>query len=155
MATLVVRHPDGSESEHELSGELKIGRQEGTNDLVLAEGGVSRRHARFFEEGGKVLVEDVGSANGTLVDGQRITGMTPITAKSQVLLGDYEVRLKADNPRSTRSMPATRRPAPGAAGGPSALAKRPRPAPAADASEEAGPPVLLLAPVVPAASGGA
>jgi len=154
MATLVVRHPDGSESEHELSGELKIGRQEGTNDLVLAEGGVSRRHARFFEEGGKVLVEDVGSANGTLVDGQRITGMTPITAKSLVLLGDYEVRLKAsgrstaaapapaDNPRATRSMPATKRPAPGAAGGPSALAKRARPAPSADASEEAGPPVL-------------
>lgn len=155
MATLVVRHPDGSESEHELSGELKIGRQEGTNDLVLAEGGVSRRHARFFEEGGKVMVEDVGSANGTFVDGQRITGMTPLTPKSQVLLGDYEMRLKAssarpaaapppsDNPRATRSMPAARRPAPGAAaaGGPSALAKRPRPA-AGAAPAEGGPPVL-------------
>jgi pSer/pThr/pTyr-binding forkhead associated (FHA) protein len=166
MATLVIRHPDGSESEHELSGELKIGRQEGTNDLVLAEGGVSRRHARFFEEGGKVLVEDVGSANGTFVDGTRITGMTPLTPKSQVVLGDYEMRLKASgrpatasgarkaakpvddesevlgegNPRATRAMPAAKRPAPGA-GGPSALAKRPRPAPAA-ADEGGGPPVL-------------
>ncbi|HEX8824070.1 MAG TPA: FHA domain-containing protein [Archangium sp.] len=164
MSTLVLRHPDGSESEHELSGELKIGRQEGTNDLVLTEGGVSRRHARFFEEGGKVMVEDVGSANGTFVDGQRITGMTPLTAKSQVLLGDYELRLKAssarpapaasgarkavkppseeeapaDGPRSTRAMPAVKRPAPGAAGGPSALAKRPRPGPAAPAAEEGG-----------------
>ena len=26
MPTLVVRHPDGSETEHELAGELKIGR---------------------------------------------------------------------------------------------------------------------------------
>ena len=73
MPTLVVRHPDGSESEHELSGELKIGRQEG-NDLVLAEGGVSRQHARVFVEGGKVMVEDAGSANGTFVDGERIAG---------------------------------------------------------------------------------
>ncbi|HEX8538684.1 MAG TPA: FHA domain-containing protein, partial [Cystobacter sp.] len=102
MPTLVVRHPDGSESEHELSGELKIGRQEGQNDLVLAEGGVSRRHSRFYLEGGKVMVEDVGSANGTFVDGQRITGMTVLTPKSQVLLGDYELRLKAPaGPRAT------------------------------------------------------
>ncbi len=157
MPTLVIRHPDGSESEHELSGELKIGRQEGQNDLVLAEGGVSRRHSRFFVDGGKVMVEDVGSANGTFVDGQRITGMTVLTPKSTVLLGDYELRLKAPaGPRSTgvrkqvkpsdegadplaegggaplprsatRAMPAVKRPAPGAAGGPSALAKRPRP----------------------------
>jgi pSer/pThr/pTyr-binding forkhead associated (FHA) protein len=155
MPTLVVRHPDGSESEHELSGELKIGRQEGQNDLVLAEGGVSRRHSRFVVEGGKVMVEDVGSANGTFVDGQRVTGMTVLTPKSQVLLGDYELRLKAAaGPRSTgvrkqakppdegagpaegggapmprsatRAMPAIKRPAPGT-GGPSALAKRPRP----------------------------
>ncbi|MCY1077188.1 FHA domain-containing protein [Archangium lansingense] len=155
MPTLVVRHPDGSETEHELSGELKIGRQEGQNDLVLAEGGVSRRHSRFVVEGGKVMVEDVGSANGTFVDGQRITGMTVLTPKSQVVLGDYELRLKAaagpratgvrkqvkpsdegpdplaagdaPMPRSaTRAMPAVKRPAPGA-GGSSALAKRPRP----------------------------
>ncbi|HYO71731.1 MAG TPA: FHA domain-containing protein [Archangium sp.] len=152
MPTLVVRHPDGSESEHELSGELKIGRQEGQNDLVLAEGGVSRRHSRVVVEGGKVMVEDVGSANGTFVDGQRITGMTVLTPKSRVLLGEYELRLKAaagarstgvrkpakpsdeaaeaggvPMPRSaTQAMPAVKRPAPGA-GGPSALAKRPRP----------------------------
>jgi pSer/pThr/pTyr-binding forkhead associated (FHA) protein len=163
MPTLVVRHPDGSESEHELSGELKIGRQEGQNDLVLAEGGVSRRHSRFVVEGGKVMVEDVGSANGTFVDGQRITGMTVITSKSQVLLGDYELRLKAaagprttgvrkaepaegggvPMPRSaTRAMPAVKRSAPGA-GGPSALAKRPRPgspgaAAAAEGAEQGG-----------------
>ncbi|HZI03541.1 MAG TPA: FHA domain-containing protein, partial [Archangium sp.] len=164
MPTLVVRHPDGSESEHELSGELKIGRQEGQNDLVLAEGGVSRRHSRFYVEGGKVMVEDVGSANGTFVDGQRITGMTVLTPKSTVLLGDYELRLKASAapratgvrkaeppaaadaplPRSaTRAMPAVKRPAPGA-GGPSALAKRPRPGSPGGALAEEGSGGLVL-----------
>ncbi|WP_375765823.1 FHA domain-containing protein [Archangium gephyra] len=173
MPTLVVRHPDGSETEHELSGELKIGRQEGQNDLVLAEGGgVSRRHSRFYVEGGKVMVEDVGSANGTFVDGQRITGMTVLTPKSTVLLGDYELRLKAPAaPRSTgvrkqvkpsdegaepaaagdaplprsatRAMPAVKRPAPGA-GGPSALAKRPRPGAPGGAPAGAGSGGLVL-----------
>ncbi|OJH35033.1 FHA domain-containing protein [Cystobacter ferrugineus] len=144
MPTLVIRHPDGSESEHELSGELKVGRQEGTNDLVLAEGGVSRRHARFFEEDGAVMVEDVGSANGTFVDGQRITGPTALTSRSEVVLGDYALKLKASarpagarrstkpaeeggvalggsKPESTRAMPAAKRP-------PAALARRPAPA---------------------------
>ncbi|MFL5355873.1 FHA domain-containing protein [Archangium sp.] len=165
MPTLVIRHPDGRESEHELSGELKIGRQEGQNDLVLAEGGVSRRHSRFFEEGGKVMVEDVGSANGTYVDGQRITGMTVLTPKSQVQLGDYQLRLKAagvrptgvrkaakpageepellggDKPASrnaTQAIPALKRPAPGGAGGPSALARRPKPAAGAAEGEGGG-----------------
>ncbi|MBN1210428.1 MAG: FHA domain-containing protein [Myxococcaceae bacterium] len=94
MPTLVVRHPDGSETEHELSGELTIGRLEG-NDLILTEGGVSRQHARLFVEGSKVMLEDLNSANGTYVDGERISGVTPLTAQSQVVLGDYELKLKA------------------------------------------------------------
>lgn len=164
MPTLVVRHPDGSESEHELSGELKVGRQEGQNDLVLAEGGVSRRHSRFFEEGGKVMVEDVGSANGTYVDGQRITGMTPLTPRSEVQLGDYTLRLKAaagarptgvrkaakpagedpealggdKPPARTQAIPAVKRSAAGGAGGPSALARRPKPAAGAAEGEGGG-----------------
>ncbi|QRK07548.1 FHA domain-containing protein [Archangium violaceum] len=168
MPILVVRHPDGSESEHEFSGELKVGRQEGTNDLILAEGGVSRRHSRFYEEGGKVMVEDVGSANGTFVDGERITGMVVLTPRSQVQLGEYGLRLKApaarsatgqrraakpaggvpeqlgsQSPRATRAMPAVKRPAPGA-GGPSSLARRPRPAPTASAGGEEGEQGLVL-----------
>jgi hypothetical protein len=103
MPTLVVRHPDGSERAHALSSELKVGRQEGTNDLVLAESSVSRRHCRFFVEDGKVLVEDMGSVNGTFVDGQRITDATALTPKSQVLLGDYALRIEAPAPRTATS----------------------------------------------------
>jgi pSer/pThr/pTyr-binding forkhead associated (FHA) protein/tetratricopeptide (TPR) repeat protein len=157
MATLIVLHPDGTESEHELAGELKIGRQEG-NELVLTEGGVSRKHARFFVSGGKVLVEDFGSANGTYVDGERIEGPTPLTPQSQVVLGDYQLKIKSGgrgsnsarkparpagaamgsdegSARSTRAMPSVKpaRP-PGAP-----LAKRERPAPGAAPGPEAGP----------------
>ncbi|MDY7230867.1 FHA domain-containing protein [Hyalangium rubrum] len=162
MPTLVVRHPDGNESEHDLSGELKIGRQEG-NDLVLTAGGVSRKHARFYVEGGKVLVEDLGSANGTYVDGERVTEATVVTPQAQVVLGDYELKLKAGAraasgprkaatrsvppsgapelgseegaPRSTKALPTVRPARPPG----SALAKKERPAPGGAPAPNLGP----------------
>jgi len=100
LATLIIKNPDGSEQEQELSASLSIGRSEG-NDLILSEGGVSRKHARFFVEGSAVMVEDVGSANGTWVDGEKIDGPTAVTPKSQVVIGDYEVALKTGASRSS------------------------------------------------------
>jgi pSer/pThr/pTyr-binding forkhead associated (FHA) protein len=151
VPTLVIKSPDGSQQEQDVEQSLTIGRAEG-NDLILAEGGVSRKHARFFVDGSDLLVEDVGSANGTWVDGEKIAGPTKLTTKSQVMVGDYEIQLKLGSkplpkaakgaarpsreptsatgkavkpaaPRATRVMPATR-PAPGAG---AALAKRPAP----------------------------
>lgn len=111
MATLIIKNPDGSEQEQELVGSLSIGRSEG-NDLILSEGGVSRKHARFFLEGSAVMVEDVGSANGTWVDGEKIEGPTAVTPKSQVVIGDYEVAVKtgASKPAAPKPKGAGPRP---------------------------------------------
>ncbi len=92
MARLVVQHPDGRTEEHELSSELSIGRAEG-NDLILTEGGVSRRHARLSVRGDEVLVEDAASANGTFVDGQKIDAPTPLAPGSELVIGSYSLRL--------------------------------------------------------------
>ncbi|WP_338866826.1 FHA domain-containing protein [Myxococcus stipitatus] len=106
MSTLVVRQPDGTENEYEVAGELKLGRQQGC-DILLTEGGVSRTHARVFSEAGTVFIEDLGSANGTFVDGERIAEPTALTPQSEVVLGDYTLVLKAAPVRSSGS----RRPA--------------------------------------------
>ena len=53
-------------------GELTIGRNPG-NDILIDNVGVSRRHAVIKMSGGRVTVEDLGSANGTFVGGQKIT----------------------------------------------------------------------------------
>ncbi|MBS1150923.1 MAG: hypothetical protein H6Q89_2621, partial [Myxococcaceae bacterium] len=95
LAAIVIRFPDGTEQEHELAGQLTVGRADG-NDLVLAEGGVSRKHARFFVEGSEVLVEDTGSANGTFVDGEKIGGPTRLGPRAQVAIGDYEIKVKGN-----------------------------------------------------------
>jgi len=44
------------------------------NDVVVDDRWVSRHHARVRREGDQYLVEDLGSKNGTLVNGRRITG---------------------------------------------------------------------------------
>ena len=52
-------------------GELTIGRTPG-NDIVIDNVGVSRRHAVMRVQDGKAFLEDLGSANGTFVRGQKV-----------------------------------------------------------------------------------
>ncbi len=94
MATLTFFPPDGQESKFELVGELSVGREDG-NDVVLPEGGLSRKHARFFEDAGQILVEDLGSSNGTFVDGERIAAPTPISDAQEILVANIKVVLTA------------------------------------------------------------
>lgn len=57
---------------HKIEGpETVIGRAMNTN-LRLNDDGISRRHCRVLQIGGKVIIEDLGSANGTLVNGELI-----------------------------------------------------------------------------------
>ena len=109
MPTLVIKNPDGSQQEQDVAEQLTIGRAEG-NDLILSEGGVSRKHARFFVEGDACMVEDAGSANGTFVDGEKIEGPTKLSTKSQVVIGDYEIQLKLGSKPLPRASKATARP---------------------------------------------
>jgi len=94
MPTVVVRSPDGKEREVTLAGDMSIGRAEGC-DLVLAEGGVSRQHAKMTVKGESVVIEDTGSANGTYIEGQRIGAPTIVPPGKVVQVGDYELRVKA------------------------------------------------------------
>lgn len=55
-----------------LDGPLTIGRS-AENAIVLAGEGVSRRHAAIADEGGVAILRDLGSANGTFLNGGRVT----------------------------------------------------------------------------------
>jgi len=70
--------------------EVHIGRLDAAHgifpDLDLTpdgglDGGVSRRHCKIHRRGSTYLVEDVGSANGTFLDGQRLTPYLPHVLK--------------------------------------------------------------------------
>ncbi len=69
---LVVKQPGEPERRVVLgAGVTHIGRAE-DNDLVLPDIGVSRRHARIVVEDERVLIEDMGSGNGTFARGDRV-----------------------------------------------------------------------------------
>jgi EmrB/QacA subfamily drug resistance transporter len=73
-----------------LGEDTVLGRDE-TADIVLADpsGELSRRHARIGLSGGTVVVEDLGSTNGTLLNGERISGSQPLRAGDQLEIGKY------------------------------------------------------------------
>jgi len=68
-----------------------------TDDLAM-EKGVSREHAAIFSRGSVIMVEDLGSTNGTLLNGNRLDPYMPeaIQHADQLQLGQLliEVRLR-------------------------------------------------------------
>jgi hypothetical protein len=89
------------------NGEVLVGRAPGSA-LLLTDRNVSRRHARFVRQNGSVYLEDLGSANGTRVNGERIEGRRRIRPGDLVQIGDWDLAL--DGPLS--DAPAERLPPP-------------------------------------------
>src|SRR3569832_1278486 len=68
------------------------GRDPSTCQLSFADPTLSRRHAEVFVEIGQVFIHDLGSANGTWVDGQHLgTGPQQIGPQSQIWLGQVQL----------------------------------------------------------------
>ncbi len=59
-------------------------------ELVVDDAGASRHHAQFHRGGGRVVVQDLGSSNGTWVDGARISSPTTLTDGSRVHIGGHD-----------------------------------------------------------------
>lgn len=77
-ARLVVRRGPTPNQEFVLTQEkATIGRAP-TNDIPIPDPEISRRHAQFVRQGEEYAIEDLGSTNGTFVNGRRITGLTPL-----------------------------------------------------------------------------
>ncbi|HEY2407652.1 MAG TPA: FHA domain-containing protein [Polyangiaceae bacterium] len=64
-----------------------LGRGSGA-DIILAGGLVSRLHARLTIGDQGISIEDLGSRNGVLVNGERIAAATPLTPGDNICLGD-------------------------------------------------------------------
>ncbi len=75
--------------------EIRVGRAAG-NDLILNHHSVSREHSRLYSQGGRLLVEDLGSKNGTYFDGRRLEPGQPavLQPRTQLAFGEVRVRLR-------------------------------------------------------------
>lgn len=66
---------------------LTLGRDPG-NNIVINDPQVSRQHARITRQGDLMVIEDMGSTNGTFVNGMRLTGPHTLANGDVISLGD-------------------------------------------------------------------
>ena len=75
---------------------MVIGRENA--DLTIVDGEMSRRHAAVRPAAGGVMVEDLGSMNGTFVDGERISAAITLTKSATIRVGKSEIALELSAP---------------------------------------------------------
>jgi hypothetical protein len=85
----------GGEFPLEMDREVLIGRGSDL-DMVLVEDMVSRRHARITSYGGELIIEDMGSTNGTFVNGEKIT-RSRLKEGDRILVGTSIIKLVAND----------------------------------------------------------
>jgi hypothetical protein len=91
-------------------GETGIGRGN-TNEIVLEGDGVSRRHARLTWDGKSFVLEDAGSKNGVLVNGQRLSSPRELANGDVVTIPGWMLKFEADEETVTRSATPVAKPA--------------------------------------------
>lgn len=76
-----------------VSGPVVVGRAPGA-DIVIGASYVSGRHARFQLMGQNLFIEDLGSKNGTSINGNFITEPTAVHNKDAITVGDVVIRAR-------------------------------------------------------------
>ena len=77
---LVVVDPEALKGhEFPIDGEATVGRAGGCAILLDSDTFVSQLHARVFRRDGSIFVEDLGSTNGTYLNGRKVT--SPVTVR--------------------------------------------------------------------------
>jgi hypothetical protein len=72
---------------------MRIGRND-DNDVAIADGRVSRHHARIVAEGGGFAIEDLQSSNGTFVDGAQVQ-RARLHAGASIVVGETVLEIRA------------------------------------------------------------
>ena len=88
---LIMRSGPTPGAAYTLEGDqITIGR-DSTNGITINDAEISRRHARLTFQGGKYILEDLGSTNGTFVNGQRLAGPRVLKPGEVVSFGEQIV----------------------------------------------------------------
>jgi pilus assembly protein CpaF len=77
--------------------QFAVGRED-DNDLVLDRVNISKYHLRFRRHQGRVEVVDLGSTNGTYVNGRKVEQPRAVRRSDRIYVGDYILMLEGDEP---------------------------------------------------------
>lgn len=100
---LIVRRGPQPNQIYELNKDVITLGRDITNDIVINDPEVSRHHCRMTRSGGGYTLEDLGSTNGTFVNGQRLGSARPLSNSEMIGLGEtvtlvYESALAGVSP---------------------------------------------------------
>jgi pSer/pThr/pTyr-binding forkhead associated (FHA) protein len=82
----------GGEFPVKMNRQIIIGRSSEL-DMVLVEDMVSRKHAKITASAGKIHIEDLGSTNGTFVNGEKIAKQSRLKEGDRILIGTSILKL--------------------------------------------------------------
>jgi FHA domain len=80
---------------YDLDGELVLGRGERV-EIRLEDPFASSRHARVFQQGNILVIEDLGSTNGTYLNEELLETPRPLHPGDRVRIGDSEFSFEVD-----------------------------------------------------------
>ncbi len=94
---LVIARAPGHEAGmiYDLDGDLVLGRGERA-EIRLEDPFASSRHARVYEQGNIVVIEDLGSTNGTYLNEELLQTPRPLHPGDRVRIGDSEFTFEVD-----------------------------------------------------------
>ncbi len=82
---------------YDLFGGLSIGRSTDA-DVRIDDRFASGVHARLYSRGASYYVEDMGSTNGTFLNGAQLSGEAELSDLDQIRIGDTELRFELEIP---------------------------------------------------------
>ncbi len=140
---LIVRTGPNPGMAFDLTKDVTVLGRDVTNDIVLGDSEISRQHARLSRTPGGYLLEDLGSTNGTFVNGERLVAPRVLNHGDVVALGEnVTVTFESTMPEAAATVmgPAARpgrvtARAPYPPPSPRPMAPPPAPAPVAEVSQ--------------------
>src|SRR3954454_9120941 len=88
----VVRGRSANQTLKLTDGVNTVGRHDDC-DLRIKSSQVSRKHCELFEKKGMLLVKDLGSANGTFVNGKKVQGQQVLEPGDELTVGGITLRV--------------------------------------------------------------
>src|SRR5436853_3156165 len=94
MAQLVVKHPNGTADTFPLSRlKTTIGRS-ARSDVCIPDAFASRLHAEIRQEGDTYWLHDLGSANGTRLNGSPVASTIPLYSGGEIQIGETRIQFE-------------------------------------------------------------
>ena len=114
---LVVRRGPQPNQNYTITQDVTTLGRDITNDIVINDRETSRHHLRLLRTGDSMNVEDLGSTNGTFVNGKRVSGVTALQNGDMIGLGEtvtlgveFESHQPVSSPAPAPELPATEAP---------------------------------------------